>query len=58
MHAQQMAGEGADAGAPMEGLPRATVASEPAPAQPPSPPAAPATSKGVIVCQTTVDDAD
>ncbi|KAM9448451.1 UBX domain-containing protein 4-like isoform 1-T1 [Salvelinus alpinus] len=36
MHAQQMAGEGADAGAPMEGLPRATVASEPAPAQPPS----------------------
>ncbi|KAM9448454.1 UBX domain-containing protein 4-like isoform 4-T4 [Salvelinus alpinus] len=33
---KQMAGEGADAGAPMEGLPRATVASEPAPAQPPS----------------------
>uniref|UniRef100_A0A8C8DGJ9 UBX domain-containing protein 4 n=1 Tax=Oncorhynchus tshawytscha TaxID=74940 RepID=A0A8C8DGJ9_ONCTS len=36
MHVQQMAGEGADAGAPMEGLPRATVASEPAPAQTPS----------------------
>uniref|UniRef100_A0A8C8J6S3 UBX domain-containing protein 4 n=1 Tax=Oncorhynchus tshawytscha TaxID=74940 RepID=A0A8C8J6S3_ONCTS len=48
MHVQQMAGEGADAGAPMEGLPRATVASEPAPAQTPSTSqdaAAPAMSK-------------
>uniref|UniRef100_A0A4W5KWV1 UBX domain-containing protein 4 n=1 Tax=Hucho hucho TaxID=62062 RepID=A0A4W5KWV1_9TELE len=48
MHAQQMAGEGADAGATMEACPRATVASEPAPAQPPSTSqdaAAPAMSK-------------
>ncbi|XP_045062531.1 UBX domain-containing protein 4 isoform X2 [Coregonus clupeaformis] len=38
MHAQQITGEGVDAGAPMEACPRATVASEPAPAQPPSSP--------------------
>ncbi|KAM9485842.1 UBX domain-containing protein 4-like isoform 1-T1 [Salvelinus alpinus] len=55
MHAQQMAGEGAEAGTPVEACPPARVASEPAPAQPPSPPlelqpshappAAPSTSK-------------
>uniref|UniRef100_A0A4W5QUL9 UBX domain-containing protein 4 n=1 Tax=Hucho hucho TaxID=62062 RepID=A0A4W5QUL9_9TELE len=55
MHAQQIAGEIVEAGAPMEACPPAVVASEPAPAQPPSPPlelqpshaprAAPATSK-------------
>ncbi|XP_041724816.2 UBX domain-containing protein 4 isoform X1 [Coregonus clupeaformis] len=38
MHAQQIAGEGAEAGAPMEACHPAVVASEPAPAQPPSPP--------------------
>ncbi|XP_064875143.1 UBX domain-containing protein 4-like isoform X2 [Oncorhynchus nerka] len=55
MHAQQIASEGAEAGTPVEACPPAVVASEPAPAQPPSPPlelqpshappAAPATSK-------------
>ncbi|CAB1346991.1 unnamed protein product [Coregonus sp. 'balchen'] len=37
MHAQQIAGEGAEAGAPMEACHPAVVASEPASAQPPSP---------------------
>ncbi|XP_014020920.1 UBX domain-containing protein 4 isoform X1 [Salmo salar] len=45
MHAQQIAGGGAEAGTPVKACPPAVVASEPAPAQPPSPPAAPATSK-------------
>uniref|UniRef100_A0AAZ3SG41 UBX domain-containing protein 4 n=1 Tax=Oncorhynchus tshawytscha TaxID=74940 RepID=A0AAZ3SG41_ONCTS len=55
MHAQQIASEGTEAGTPVEACPPAVVASEPAPAQPPSPPlelqpshappAAPATSK-------------
>ncbi|CDQ69549.1 unnamed protein product [Oncorhynchus mykiss] len=55
MHAQQIASKGAEAGTPVEACLPAVVASEPAPAQPPSPPlelqpshappAAPATPK-------------